>query len=358
MKIVGFSAIIVLCMLLFFSGCVQIIINPPGTPGVVAPVVTTTHTQAMADDSPEPVATVKSVKETSAASGTINSKFIVPVGDMSRVGHRSFDFYYAPESTGPQEYTFRVPVNMSVYYGAKQTKIDLPSSSMNPGEIKAYISSFESDPAMNELYESVLSQLRSARYKNNEYLSDDEYLELIVAFVQQIPTVENPSPKRKYPIEVIYEKAGDVDEKSLLLANLLSREGYDVALMVFENEGYETIGIRVIEQVPDSSLKVFSDGKKDYIFIDVSKSAFIGAVPRKPLDFTTADDPAIYPVGRGTRSYGPANYVWKVVADLHRLNLMGTVDLSNIHPWDKTGACSWIKNSKFLNNSTCYCCDM
>lgn len=357
MKIAGFSAIIFLCTLILLCGCVQIIINPPGTPGAIAPVVTTTPAESAAKESLSPVTTTHP-KGTAAITEAPDARFIVPIGDLSRVGHREFTFYYASEYGGPDEYTFRVPVNMSVYYGARQMKIDVPASSMNPQEIKAYINSFESDPAMNELYDSVLAKLRSARYKNDQYLSDDEYLELIVAFVQQIPYEQNPSPKRKYPVEVIYDKAGDSDEKSLLLVNLLAREGYDVAMMVFEKEGYEVLGIRVIEQVPDSSLKVFSDGKKDYIFVDVSKPAFIGAVPRGSLDFTTADDPAIYPVGSGTKSYGMVNYVWKVVADLHRIRTTTDVDLTVIHPWDRTGTCSWIKNKKYLNNTVCYCCDM
>jgi hypothetical protein len=361
MKVAGFTAIIILCTLIFLSGCVQVIINPPGTPGVIAPGITPATVQPVADDTPVPVAPAKTIQDTPAPAATGNPKFIVPIGDLSRVGQRSFAFWYAPESMGPQEYSFRVPVNMSVYYGARQMKIDVPSSSMNPAEIKQYISTFGKDPAMDELYNSILTQLRSARQKNGGYLSDDEYLELIVAFVQQIPFVENSSPKRKYPIEVIYEKSGDSDEKSMLLANLLSREGYDVSLMVFEDLQFETIGIHVVNDVPDSSLKVYSDGKKDYIFIDASQPAFIGAVPRKPIDFMNVEEPAIYPVGKGTKSYGPVNYVWKVVADLHRLSELGTISdphIAPIHPWDKTGTCMKIKNSKLLMNTTCYCCDM
>lgn len=359
MKIAG-SAILLLCTLIFLSGCVQVIINPPGTPGVVAPVVTptTAPAAAAAADSPKPAAAVHPAT-TAAAAASPDPLYIVPVGDLTRVGHREFTFNYASEFGGSNEYNFRIPVNMSVYYGAKQMKVFVPPSSMNSEEIQAYINSFESDPAMEELYDSVLSKLRSARYRDGQYLSDDEYLELIVAFVQQIPYEQNPSPRRLYPIEVIYDKKGDSDEKSLLLANLLAREGYDVAMMIFEDEGYEVLGIRVKDQVPDSSLKVFTDGKKDYVFVDVSKPAFIGAVPRGTIDFTTTDDPAIYPVGTGTKSYGMVNYVWKVVVDLHQIRVtQPDVDLSVIHPWDRVGSCMWIKNKKYLNKTVCYCCDM
>ena len=354
MKIAGFSAIIILCTLIFLCGCVQVIINPPGFPGAVAPTVTPEETRAVTDDRPVPVETTVVAEATSPATGS--STFIVPVGDVSRVGHRSFTFNYASDSLGQNEYSFRVPVNMSVYYGARQKSVLLPASSMNPQEIQSYINSFESDPAMEELYSDVITQLRNTRYRNGQYLSDDEYLELMVAFVQQIPYVENPSPKRKYPVEVIYDKAGDSDEKSLLLANLLAREGYDVSLMVFDDLGYEVTGIRVVKEIPDSSLKVFSNGKKDYVFIDATIPRFIGSVPEA---FQTSDDPEIYPVGSGTKSYGAINYVWKIVADLTYMKKLGLIDKQTvINPWDKFGTCMWIKNSKLLSKTTCYCCDI
>lgn len=356
MKTAGFPAIIVLCILLLVSGCVQVTINPPQIPGTATLSVTPVTTSPAAGVTPEPAVPAVPVKGTPAETGTQKSQFIVPVGDVSRTGHRSFTFNYASESGGSHEYTFRVPVNMSVYYGARQMNIDLPANSQNPEEIRAYINSFESDPAMEELYLSILTQLRNARYRNGGYISDDEYLEMIVAFVQQIPYVENPSPKRKYPVEVIYDKAGDSDEKSLLLVNLLAREGYDVSLLVFEDLGYETTGIRVIDEVPDSSLKVFTNGKKDYVFIDAGVPRFIGSMPEV---FKSADDPAIYPVGNGTKSYGPINYVWKIVADLTHMAKLGKIDSHTvINTWDRTGTCSWIKNSKYLQNTICWCCDL
>ena len=340
MKCTGLCAVLLLGICILLGGCVQIIINPPGFPGAVAPVASPAPAGAVQDDEPVPFFTKAAEPVPAPAAGSPG--FIVPVGDVNRVGHRSFTFWYAPV-IGLQEYTFRVPVNMSVYYGAREMKIDLPASSMNPAEVREYIDTFESDPAMEELYSSVLSPLRNARYQNGGYLSDDEYFELIVAFVQQVPYVENPSPKRRYPVEVIYDKAGDSDEKSLLLVNLLSREGYDVSLMVFEDLGYETTGIRVIEEVPDASLKVFSDGKKEYVFVDAGIPRFIGSIPDV---FEAADDPGIYPVGNGTKSYGPVNYVWKIVADLNHLKKLGRIDRNTvISPWDKAGTCSWIKNS-------------
>jgi len=360
MKSAGFF-VLLLCGALFSCGCVQIIINPPGFPGAVAPVATTAPPEPGSSLSgqgslPGTIAPAAMVSRTGTGDNESLPRFIVPIGDLSRVGHRTFTFNYASGYGGPREYTFRVPVNMSVLYGARQMRVTLPKTAQDPAEVQAYIGTFESDPAMEELYDSVIHELRNNRYHDGQYLSDDEYLEFIVAFVQQIPYVENPSYKRRYPVEVIYDKAGDSDEKSLLLVNLLAREGYDVALLVFEDLGYESTGIRVVSEIPDSSMKVFTDKNREYVFIDAGVPRFIGSVPDI---FKTADDPAIYPVGNGTKSYGPINYVWMVVADLKKMEELGKIDRHTpINAWDRTGTCSWIKNSKILLNATCYCCDM
>ena len=355
MKASGFAAIILLMTIILLAGCVQITINVPQMPGNTTSSASQSVTTPVVTETPEVEVTSRSTLVSSTDTDTASSNFIIPVGDTSRIGHRTFTFYYAPDGIA-KEYTIRVPINMSVYYGARQKTIALPANMQNPEEVKKYIATFESDPAMEELYNDLLVQLRNLRYQDGEYLSDDQYLELVVAFVQQIPYVENPSPDRKYAIEVVYDKAGDSDEKTQLLTRLLSREGYDVAILVYEDLGYAATGIHIHKDVPDSSLKVFSDGKKDYIFVDPSVSRFIGSVPDT---FVTASDPMIYPVGNGTKEYGPVDYVWKIVADLKRLNTLGKIDKNTpINAWDKFGTCKWIKNSKLLMNTTCYCCDI
>lgn len=358
MKITGWSAIGFLFAALILCGCIQITINPqvpalPATspketpvPIAVLPTVTAAPTAEM---TPLPADTASQVSATPSSSGSSENGFITPVSDVTRTGYRTFTFLY-----GPKEYTLRVPVNMSVYYGAKAQQVVLPQAQDIRG-IREYLRTYGSDPAMDELYDNLLVQLRNCRYQDGGNLTDDQYLELITAFVQQIPYEQNTGSKRKYPIEVIYDKAGDSDEKSQLLAHLLSREGYDVAYLVFTDLGYETLGIRVVKDLPDASLRVFSNGQKDYVFIDAAVSRFIGSVPDA---FAEADDPVIYPVGNGTKTYGDINYVWKIVADLKAINRMGALNGTTIRVWDKYATCTWIKNSKLLFGKTCYCCDM
>jgi hypothetical protein len=361
MKAAGLCAIFFLFAMILHSGCVQIIVNPPQIPGTTPVPVTPVVTKTAGDDIPvtTPPAVTPDKSSDPAISG--NSGFIVPVGDLTRKGYRTFTFYYAPEGY-PREYTVKVPVNMSVLYGARESQVTQPATSEDPVAIRRYVTTFERDPSQEELYASVLSQLRSARYRNGDYLNDDQYLELIVAFVQQIPYAKNPVSKRKYPIEVIYDKAGDADEKSLLLANLLAKENYDVALLYFEDNRLEEVGIRIHEEVPDSNIKVFSNSRKEYAYVEAA-SPGINFIGNTPHDQQIANNPWVSSIGNGTKGYGQINYNWKIVSDLKRL-----VDLDietekslrqnpKINAWDRIGTCMWIKNSKKLQNTTCYCCD-
>jgi hypothetical protein len=361
MKLAGLSLFVLLIAVVLLAGCVQVTINTPPVPGAAISAVTTVPTTLPADEMPTPAATPVAVNAAPVGMDS-GSGFIVPVGDVTRRGYRSFTFNYAPAGV-PREYTVRVPVNMSVLYGARESQVFRPATSEDTAAVKRYVVTFERDPSQDELYTSVLTQLRNVRYQGGDYLNDDQYLELIVAFVQQIPYAENPGDKRKYPVEVIYDKSGDSDEKSLLLANLLARENYDVALLFFEDERIQEVGIRVHEEVPDSNIQVFSNSKKEYVYVEAATSGlnFIGNTPSA---LKTANNPWVSSVGNGTKGYGQINYNWKIVSDLNRMinqKIMtkeSFMETGKVNSWDRIGTCKWIKNSKLLQNTTCYCCSM
>lgn len=358
MKGTVLSLPVLLAALVLLSGCIQVTINVPPLPGTASPEMTTIPVTTPPPETP--AVTITSAPE--PGSGEAGSGYIVPVGDLTRKGYRTFTFHYAPEGRA-QEYTVRVPVNMSVLYGARESKVTRPETSEDPVAIKRYVATFERDPSQEELYTGVLTQLRNARYHGGGYLDDDEYLELIVAFVQQIPYQVNFGDKRKYPIEVVYDKAGDSDEKSLLLANLLARENYDVALLYFEDERLMEVGIRVHEEVPDSNIKVFSNSRKEYAYVE-SATADVNFIGNTPTPLKAANNPWVSSVGNGTKGYRHITYNWMIISDLNRMieKKLATKESlrenGRINSWDRVGTCSWIKNSKLLHNTTCYCCNM
>ena len=106
-----------------------------------------------------------------------------------------------------------------------------------------YYRSFIFDPSQELLYESILGEFRIL--KDDLSLDSDRYAELIIAYVQSIPyKTDSIRTEPKFTIETVYENSGDCDDKSLLAAALLSREGYNVVLFEFKKEEHMAVGIK------------------------------------------------------------------------------------------------------------------
>lgn len=106
-----------------------------------------------------------------------------------------------------------------------------------------YYRSFVENEYMDEIYEAALGSLRQVRDQMS--LDDNEYVELISVYVQSIPyQTDDVLTDPKYPVEIIYDNYGDCDDKSVLLAGLLLKEGYDVVLLEFDSEEHMNVGIK------------------------------------------------------------------------------------------------------------------
>jgi len=127
------------------------------------------------------------------------------------------------------------------------------------------------DPAQDEMYDSIVSQLSDIRdtYK----LTDDEYAELIARFVQRaVPTGDQPLVE-KYPIETIAEHSGGSKDKAMLLAQLYCHAGFGSAIVYFpmantfivgipgDNKGPEYDGYIAIDPLNDAGYFGFDDAR-------------------------------------------------------------------------------------------------
>src|SRR5208337_339916 len=205
----------------------------------------------------------------------------------------------APVYTFPFEQsqvTISSPVDSSVYAGAKSADKDTYTRgniSDNVLLTDTYLSMMN-DPNQEAFYTDLISAMRSVREKQG--LNDDEYLELITVFVQEIQyeTISENPPK--FPIETYVEKSGDCDDKSLLLAGILSREGYKVALLSFPNESHMAIGV----VCPGTDYK-----NTGYAFVETTELSFVG-VPTETLEggIQLVSTPIVIPLGNGTRTFG------------------------------------------------------
>ncbi|MDD1634209.1 MAG: hypothetical protein LUQ58_01235 [Methanomicrobiales archaeon] len=194
--------------------------------------------------------------------------------------------------------TLTVPISGPVFYGAqravKNATIvrDLPDEHWIPG----YYLAFVSDPAQDGFYGDALSEFRRVRAERN--LDSDRYVELLAVAVQSMPyRINGDDAPPRFPVETFAERTGDCDDKSLLLAGLLAREGYQVSLLVFGAENHVAVGITA----GDCRYRNTS-----YAYLEATNLSLVGIPPEEiqgPIRVLTSD-PLVIPVGNGTLPYG------------------------------------------------------
>jgi hypothetical protein len=191
--------------------------------------------------------------------------------------------------------TISVSVNGSIYEAAKKADKSVTiigNISENVWITDSY-RAMADDPAQEPLYQDLLTGFR--KIKAEQDLDSDEYLELISVYVQslQYETLEeNPA---KFPVETVVDRAGDCDDKSLLLAGLLSREGYSVALLSFGPENHMALGIGSDDCQYQNS---------NYTFLETTNVSYVGVVTEKLRNNVSLHSaPIIIPIGDGATTY-------------------------------------------------------
>ncbi|OPY37427.1 MAG: AN1-like Zinc finger [Methanoregula sp. PtaU1.Bin051] len=208
-----------------------------------------------------------------------------------------------------RNYTFRfhnqtvsvaATVNRSVYNGAKngQRTIVMNRQSADRYEwAPGYFRAFVDDRQQDGLYTGLITSLRTIRQEMK--LSDDEYLELIAVFVQSLEYddagARNLDSGNRFPVETFVDGRGVCGDKSFLLAGLLARERYDVALLLFEPEKHMAIGIRADHDDYRNT---------SYAFLETTKVSFVGVVPdHLGGDIILKSTPQVIPLGEGGRKF-------------------------------------------------------
>lgn len=200
-------------------------------------------------------------------------------------------------SFGDREEMIRVDVDPAIYAGAKDAdkRLCLYSDLSEEEWIPIYYLAFADDPQQESFYTDLIAAFRDI--KDREGLDDDRYLEMVTAFVQSIPYgTDDSNTEPKFPVETYVDEEGDCDDKSLLLAGLLAREGYQVALLYFGEEKHMAVGV-------GSAGCHYRD--TSYAYIETTNASYIGIPPLMLSNgVSLTSDPLVIPVGDGTRLYG------------------------------------------------------
>jgi hypothetical protein len=194
---------------------------------------------------------------------------------------------------------------MDVYSAASRADKNayLDRSTAESAWVPCYYRSFITDSHQEVFYNNLLGGFRQIRADSN--LDEERYLELIVAFVQSIPySTEQGAPK--FPVETFVDYSGDCDDKALLLAALLSREGYNASLLYFGREKHMGVGIADPENPFRSS---------GYAYTEATVPSTIGNVPERIQGGRQlSSDPLVILIGEGSRTYGSGAKVKEIRA--------------------------------------------
>lgn len=208
-----------------------------------------------------------------------------------------------------REFRISVPVQQSVLLGARGARRTAQYvEGRRPHDLESRLHlAFVQDPSLDAFYESVLECLRPL--KRQLELDSNGYLELIAAVVQHIP-YEEGTEKTRFPIEVVADNAGDCDEKCHLLAGLLAREGFSVALLSFDADDHMALGVRA------DGLEFRSTG---YMMVETTSPMLPGGVMVGTPSRSLRGGDFVIPVADGPLSYTATSdllFIQSSLADL------------------------------------------
>lgn len=170
--------------------------------------------------------------------------------------------------------------------------------------IEDYFPAFVNEVHQDGFYEALLTELR--RVRDERGLDSDRYAELLTVYAQSIAYRTDPVDlEPKFPVETAVDGNGDCDDKTLLLAGLLSREGYDVAILLFEPEKHVALGIRADE---------YDYQGTGYAFTETTAEGFVGMVPDEFANgIKLTSEPRVFTVGTGKIRYTAGDQVRTIV---------------------------------------------
>ena len=140
----------------------------------------------------------------------------------------------------------------------------------------------------------MADQLKDAATKAN--FSEVQKLDFVIAFVQSLPYTEDKvttlsDEYPRYPLETLFDRGGDCEDSSILVAALLDRMGYDVALLHLDDAHHMAVGV----SLPNLYGSYYEyQGKKFYFLETTGEGWKVGQIPPDMKDARAT----IYPLRR------------------------------------------------------------
>ncbi|MBR4987418.1 MAG: hypothetical protein IKY81_01990 [Methanocorpusculum sp.] len=211
-------------------------------------------------------------------------------------------------------YSHTIEIANSLYLGAKESgKSASVPAGIGDAWLDGYYKAFVFDSHLAQFYPALLTPFRKIRRELN--LDSDRYLELLTAYVQGLPydkeKLASIEIAPRFPVETAVDGTGICSDKSLLLAGMLSQEGYACALLHFGKENHLAVGI----PAPAG----FDFKKTGYAVIETTAVSYIGSDPCTETKGSLVTRPKVVPVGNGTKTYSAIRDTAKILAVIREL---------------------------------------
>lgn len=183
-----------------------------------------------------------------------------------------------------------ITLRLAPYNGAKMEGVKAtPLFGCSP---ERYYSAITYDAALDQMYKKLFGIFDA--YAKEHALTSDEYIELLTTYVQNIP-YKTSGGEIKFPIETVINDWGDCDDKSILLAGLLDKKGYDAGVFLFKKDNHMAAGVKGGSQTDYEN--------SGYSIIETTMYAYIGEIPELLHQGSDHGDYSFYRIGNGTEVY-------------------------------------------------------
>ncbi|MBU0980839.1 MAG: hypothetical protein KJ709_08610 [Nanoarchaeota archaeon] len=203
-----------------------------------------------------------------------------------------------------QEYNFSLLLYQSYYEHFQSSKKQVFSlSDMDENEfLDKYYGIFLS----NKIDEKILDEIIQIIQEEISSEDSDNVVLAIVSFVQNFEyncekansyELFNLDPyydleyNTNYPYETLYHSIGVCEDTSILLAKLLIKLGYGVALLYFEDEKHMSVGLACADE--------YSNYESGYCYIETTLPSQIGIVPYIANEIEIKSTPNIIEIAEG-----------------------------------------------------------
>jgi len=210
------------------------------------------------------------------------SKSIISLGNrLNEVLSIEVPQYYEWNYNGSWDLSMPITLSSYVNYSKKPRPRDV-------ADFVDMATESESDPCIKFLVNEFREIAETKRY------TDRQLANFVASFVQSLPyTVDYDTKSRdeypRYPVETLFDRGGDCEDTSILVATLLDSLGINVILLHLDGEQHIAVGV----DVPNTYGTYYEYLGTKYWFLETTAEGFsIGDYPKELKD----DTAYIYPV--------------------------------------------------------------